>query len=150
MRAGKAAATLVVAIGLGMLSACTASGTCVSWHSYDTEQELFDDTDLVVVGTAEPTGATRDVIGVEMPVYRLEITDTLKGEAPDPLEVTPAPLTCMGGESEYPDGVNPFETSEELIFFLYEDGGAWRAKAPFQGVTPMPDDGVLPFETADR
>lgn len=150
MRVRAVAAALVAAAGVGMLPACTMSGTCVSWHVYESEQELFDDTELVVVGTAEPTGATREVIGVEMPVYRIEVAGTLAGEAPEPLEVTPAPLTCMGDASEYPDGVNPFETDDESVFFLHDDNGSWRATSPFQGVLPMPDDGVLPFEVDDR
>jgi hypothetical protein len=150
MRVRSGAAALVVVIGFGMLSACSST-TCVSWHVYDSEQQLFDDTELVVVGTAEPTGATREVIGVTMPVYRIEVADILKGEAPDPLEVTPAPLTCMADRSEYPDGVNPFDAGDESVFFLYDDDASgWRATSPYQGVLPVPDDGVLPFEVPDR
>ena len=150
MRRRGIAVTLVVATGVGMLTACSPTGTCVSWHDYDSPQALFDDTRLVVVGTAEPTGETRDVIGVPMPVYRIDVEETLKGEAPDPLEVTSAPLTCMGDASELPDGVNPFETPDELILFLYADTGGWRAMSPFDGVLAMPADGVLPFERPDR
>lgn len=151
MRGRAIAAALVVAAGFGMLTGCTTTtASCVSWHVYDDPQQLFDDTRLVVIGTPEPTGATRDVTGVRMPVYLIEVEETLKGEAPDPLEVTPAPLTCMGDASEYPDGVNPFETSEEVILFLYADPSGWRAMSPFDGVLPVPADGVLPFEVPDR
>lgn len=145
-----AAAALVLAVGLGLLTACVTTQTCVSWHFYDSEQELFDDAGLVVTGTAEPTGTTREVIGVSMPVYRLDVTETLKGDATEPLEVTPAPLTCMGGESEYPDGIDPFATDAESVFFLVRDGGSWRAMTPIQGVLPLPDDGMLPFDAGDR
>jgi hypothetical protein len=150
VRGREVVAALVVVAGLGTLAACSPTGTCVSWHDYDSAQSLFDDTRLVVVGTAEPTGTTREVIGVAMPVYRVDVAETLKGEAPDPLEVTPAPLTCMGDASEFPDGVNPFDTTDELIFFLYADPGGWRAMTPFDGVVALPSDGVLPFEVPDR
>ncbi len=150
MRRRGFAAALVVATGFGMLTACT-SGTCVSWHVYDSPQALFDDTALVVVGTAEPTGATRDVFGTDVPVYEIDVAETLKGSAPDPLEVAPAPLTCMGdGVSEFVDGIDPLATADELVLFLYDDAGSWRTLSPFEGVLPMPDDGVLPFEVPDR
>jgi hypothetical protein len=134
-----------------MLTACTTVETCVSWVDYETAQDAFDDTALVVVGTAEPTGGTRNVFGTNVPVYAIDVAETLKGSAPDNLEVTPTPLTCMGdGVSEFVDGVDPLATSDELILFLYDDEGSWRTITPYDGVLPLPGDGTLPFEVPDR
>jgi hypothetical protein len=148
---GSAIAALVTAsVALGMLTACVTEHICVSWVDWETPQEAYDDTRLVVVGTAEPTGETREVLGVAMPVYAIDVAETLKGETPDDLTVTPAPLTCMGDASEFPDGVDPLATDEELILFLYPDERTWRLINPFDGALPVPDDGVLPFEVDDR
>lgn len=151
MRGRGFAAALVVAAGLGMLTACVRMETCVSWHVYDDPQAAFDDTALVVAGTAEPTGATRNVFGTDVPVYAIDVDETIKGSAPDRLEVTPTPLTCMGeGVSDFVDGVDPLATSDELILFLYDDAGSWRTITPYDGVLPLPEDGTLPFEVPDR
>ena len=148
---GSAIAALVTAsVALGMLTACVTEHICVSWVDFETPQEAYDDARLVVVGTAEPTGGSRNVLGVAMPVYAIEIADTLKGEAPDDLTVTPAPLTCMGDASEFPDGIDPLATDEELVLFLNRDDGVWRLLTPTDGVLPVPDDGMLPFEVDDR
>jgi hypothetical protein len=144
------AALLTASVSLGMLTACVTEHICVSWVDFETPQEAYDDARLVVAATAEPTGATRNVLGVSMPVYAIEVTETLKGEAPDDLTVTPAPLTCMGGASEFPDGVDPLATDEELIVFLHLDERVWRLITPTDGALPMPADGVLPFEVAAR
>jgi hypothetical protein len=147
---GSAIAALVTAsVSLGMLTACVTQQMCVSWVDYETPQHSFDDSTLVVVGTAEPTGATRTVLGVPMPVYAIDVAETLKGEPPDDLLVTPAPLTCMGDASEFPDGVDPLATDDELVLFLQRDG-EWRLLTPYDGALPMPDDGMLPFEVPDR
>lgn len=83
MRVKTTLAVLVTACAvLGMSTACTTEQICVSWVDFETAQEAFDDARLVVVGTAEPTGATRDVLGVPMPVYAIDVAETLKGEAP--------------------------------------------------------------------
>ena len=151
MRGRGFAAALVVAAGLGMLTACVRTETCVSWVDYETAQDAFDDTALVVVGTAEPAGAMRNVFGTDVPVYAIDVAETLKGSAPDRLEVTPTPLTCMGdGVSEFVDGVDPLATSDELILFLYDDEGSWRTITPYDGVLPLAEDGTLPFEVPDR
>ena len=148
---GSAIAALVTAsVSLGMLTACVTESICVSWVDFETPQEVYDDARLVVVGTTEPTGATRDVLGVPMPVYAIEVADTLKGELPDDLTVTPAPLTCMGDASEFPDGVDPLATDDELILFLQLDEGAWRLITPTDGVLRMRADGMLPFEVTER
>jgi hypothetical protein len=145
------AVALAVAAGFGMLTGCTTVETCVSWVDYETAQDAFDDTALVVVGTATPTGGTRNVFGTDVPVYAIDVDETLKGSAPDRLEVTPTPLTCMGdGVSEFVDGVDPLATSDELILFLYDDEGSWRTITPFDGVLPLRGDGTLPFEVPDR
>lgn len=144
------AALLTASVSLGMLTACVTEQTCVSWVDYETPQDAFDDANLVVVGTAEPTGATRDVFGEPMPVYAIAIRETLKGEAPAKLEVTPTPLTCMGDASQFPDGVDPLATDDGIVLFLYFEGAGWRPITPFDGVLPVPADGVLPFEVADR
>jgi hypothetical protein len=143
-------AVLTASVMLGMLTACVTEQTCVSWVDVATPQESFDTANLVVVGTAEPTGATRDVFGVPMPVYSIDVAETLKGEAPGDLTVTPTPLTCMGDASEFPDGVDPLATDDELVLFLYFEEAGWRPTTPFDGVLPVPDDGVLPFEVTDR
>lgn len=144
------AALVTVAAVVGMLTACVRSGICVSWVDYETPQQAYDDATLVVVGTAEPTGSTRDVLGVPMPVYAIDVAETLKGESPTDLLVAPAPLTCMGGASEFPDGIDPLATDDELVLFLHLDDEGWRLITPFDGVLPMPADGVLPFEATDR
>lgn len=64
--------------------------------------------------------------------------------------MTPTPLTCMGDASEFPDGVDPLATDDELVLFLHLDDGEWRPINPTDGVLPLPDDGVLPFEASDR
>jgi hypothetical protein len=144
------AAVITACVMLGMSTACVRTGTCVSWVDFETPQEAFDDAQLVVVGTAEPTGATRDVIGVSMPVYAIDVAETLKGEALDDLQVTPAPLTCMGDASEFPNGVDPLASDDELVLLLYLDDSGWRLLNPYDGVLPVPDDGVLPFEPSAR
>lgn len=147
MRVRTTVAVLVSACAvIGMTTACTTEQTCVSWVDFETPQEAFDDARLVVVGTAEPTGATRNVLGVSMPEYSIDVTETLKGEAPENLRVAPTPLTCMGDASEYPDGVDPLATDDELVLFLHLDDGDWRPITPIDGVLPMPEDGVLPFD----
>lgn len=55
----------------------------------------------------------------------------------------------MGGASEFPDGVDPLATDEVLVLLLTDDGG-WRPITPYEGVLPLPADGVLPFEGTDR
>jgi len=151
VRVRSAVAVLVTAGAvLGMQTACVSQQVCVSWVDFETPQDAFEDATLVVVGTAEPTGSTRDVFGVAMPVYAVDVDQTLKGETPDDLTVTPTPLTCMGDASEFPDGIDPLATDEQLVLFLHREGSEWRPITPHDGVLPMPDDGVLPFEVADR
>lgn len=148
---GSALAALVTAsVAIGMLTACVTEHICVSWVDFETPQDAYDDARLVVAGTAEPTGATRNVLGVAMPVYTIDIAETLKGDAPDDLTVTPAPLTCMADASEFPDGVDPLATDDELVLFLSLDDGEWRLITPTDGVLPMPTDGMLPFEVDER
>jgi hypothetical protein len=150
VRGSAIAVLLTASVSLGMLTACVTQQMCVSWVDYETAQEAYDDANLVVVGNAVPTGATRDVFGVPMPVYAIEVSETLKGDAPAELEVTPTPLTCMGDASQFPDGVDPLATDDELVLFLYFEAAGWRPITPYDGTLPMPDDGVLPFEVADR
>jgi hypothetical protein len=147
VRVRSAIAVLVTAgVVLGMSTACVTQQACVSWVDFETPQDAFDDAELVVVGTALPTGDTRQVFGVPMPVYAVDVAETLKGDAPDDLQVTPAPLTCMGGASEFPDGVDPLATDEVLVLFLHPDDSGWRLITPFDGALPLPEDGSLPFE----
>lgn len=143
-------ALVIVAAVVGMPTGCARSEICVSWVDYETPQQAYDDATLVVLGTAEPTGSTRDVFGVPMPVYTIDVAETLKGEAPDALEITPTPLTCMGDASQFPDGVDPLATDDDLVLFLHRDDTGWRPITPYDGVLPAPADGVLPFETTDR
>ena len=96
-------------------------------------------------GTPEPTGRARNVLGVEMPVYAIDVAGVYRGDAPERLEITAAPLTCMGdGVSEYPAGLDPLATDDELLLFLSDAEGSWRTMTPYDGVVPF--DGVLPFE----
>lgn len=140
---------LLVAGAVVGLTSCATPQTCVSWVDYETPQDAFDDAALVVRGTLEPTGATRDVFGVAMPVYLVEVEETYQGDAPERLEITAAPLTCMGeGVSEYPDGVDPLATDDDLLLLLSDAEGGWRTMTPFDGV--LPADGMLPFEVPDR
>jgi hypothetical protein len=150
VRGSAIAALLTASASLGMLTACATEQICVSWVDYATPQEAYDTANLVVVGTAEPTGATRDVFGEPMPVYAIDVSETLKGEAPDDLTVSPTPLTCMGDASQFPDGVDPLATDDEIVLFLYFEAAGWRPITPYDGTLPMPDDGVLPFEVTDR
>lgn len=71
------AALLTASVSVGMLTACVTEGVCVTWVAFETQQDAYDDTRLLVVGQAEPMGVTRDVLGVAMPVYATEVTDTL-------------------------------------------------------------------------
>lgn len=141
---------LAASATLGMLTACVSTETCVSWIDFETPQDAYDDAALVVLGTAEPTGATRDVFGVAMPVYAIDVAETLKGEAPAGLQVAPAPLTCVGEASQFPDGVDPLAIDGEIVLFLHREDGAWRTITPFDGVLRVPADGEPPFEVTDR
>lgn len=145
----RGAVTLLVAGAVLGLMGCTTPQTCVSWVDYETPQDAFDDAGLVVRGTPEPTGGTRNVFGVAMPVYAIDVAEVYRGEAPERLEITAAPLTCMGeGVSEYPDGVDPLATDDEVLLFLSDTEGSWRTMTPYDGV--LPADGVLPFEVPGR
>jgi len=143
--------SLVTVLLAGALTGCVTQSVCVSWVDYATAQEAYDDAELVVHGTLDPTGATRDAFGVPMPVSTVDVLTVYKGEPPERLDVVAAPLTCMGaGVSEFPDGIDPLATDDEVLLFLTDAEGGWRTMTPDDGVLPMPVDGALPFEVADR
>lgn len=143
-----AAALVAVLVG-GALSGCVTH-TCVSWVDFETAQDVYDDAQLVVRGTDTGVVGVRGVFGVAAPVHRIEVLEVLGGSDPGAtVDVASTPMTCMGDAGEYPDG-DPLDVEGEVILFLTDADGGWRLITPFDGVLPMPDDGVLPFEVTDR
>jgi hypothetical protein len=143
--------SLVAVLLAGALTGCITKHTCVSWVDFETPQDAYDDARLVVRGAAGEVVGVRDLYGVAAPVHRVEVLEVLGGSDPGAtIDVASTPLTCMGDAGEYPDG-DPLDVEGELILFLTRaEGGGWRLMTPYDGVLPMPDDGVLPFEVADR
>lgn len=134
------------------LTGCITQHTCVSWVDFETPQDAYDDALLVVRGVETEIVGVRDLYGVAAPIHRIQVTEVLGGEDPGAtVDVASTPMTCMGDEvGEYPDG-DPLEVEGEIILFLSRaEGGGWRLITPFDGVLPVPGDGVLPFEVADR
>jgi hypothetical protein len=144
--------SLVAAVVAVSLSGCIRVESCPGWVDFETPQDLYDDARLVVTGEAEPAGGDVLLYGAEATVYRIHVDDVLKGDPGDgDLLVASTPFSCGGQNDPSPDG-DPLDIDGEVILFLFrtEAGDGWRTATPLQGVLPMPDDGVLPFEVADR
>ena len=138
----KSPAALIGAAGLFCvvgLSGC-ATGTCVSWVDYDTVQAAYDDSELVVMGTALPSTGTVTLFGMNVPQHEIAVDEVLKGDHTGPLVVAAAPETCPG------PGTDRLNIDETVILFLHNDGGTWRTITPYDGVVPLPADGTLPFD----
>lgn len=124
------------------------SESCVSWVDVADPQRAFDEADAVVIGTAQPTGDTTEMLGVDATVHELAVDDVIKGDLgkQTSLRVASTPVTCSGGGS-YPDG-DPLVVAGPVIVFLHTpDGGeAWSLITPFDTVLPLPADGSLPFD----
>lgn len=140
---------LVAALVAVSLTGCVTQQTCVSWVDFETPQDTYDDAQLVVRGTVDRIVGTRGVYGVAAPVHRVEVEEVLGGDDPGSvIEVASTPMTCMGDAGEYPDG-DPLAVDGEVVLFLTDSEGGWRLITPFDGVLPVPENGVLPFVPAD-
>lgn len=124
---------------VGALSGCAAATTCVSWVDYETVQAAYDDSTLVVSGTALPSTRTVSVFGLDVPQHEIAVDEVLKGEVDGTLLVAGAPQTCPG------PGPDQLERDDAIILFLIHDAGTWRMITPYDGVVPLPADGTLPF-----
>lgn len=141
---------LVAALVAVSLTGCVTQQTCVSWADYSDPQDAYDDARLVVRGEVGEVVGTRDVLGVAATVHRIDVEEVLKGADPGlTVDVAATPITCTGGEI-YPDG-DPLLVDGPVILFLIDpsDTAGWRLITPFDGVLPVPEDGVLPFVPAD-
>ena len=108
------------------LSGCTSTtDTCVLWADYSTPQEKYDAATLVVVGRALPATSEQTLYGESVPRHEFIVTDVLKGEAPDPLWVSPAPVTCSGSVA-----TAPLDTQATVILFLTRTDGVWHSITP--------------------
>ena len=137
-------------LAAGALTGCVTPQTCVSWVDFETPQAAYDDAGLVVRGDPGDVVGVRAVFGVASPVHRVEVAEVLKGVDPGAtIDVAAVPLTCMADGEEFPEG-DPLDVDGELILFLYREPDGWRLITPFDGVLPVPDDGVLPFEVETR
>ena len=134
---------VVSALLLVTMTGCAATATtCVSWVTHDDPQAVYDDAMLVVTGTTLPSTSTASIFGVQVPLHEVVVTVVLKGEAPEgTLLVAPAPYTCSTTQT-----VDSLDTDETLILLLTNSEGVWRPLTPTDGVIPLPDDGVLPFD----
>ena len=125
---------------VGALSGCATVNTCVSWVDYETVQAAYDDSALVVSGTALPSTGTVNIFGLNVPLHEIDVDEVLKGEVAGTLLVAGAPQTCPG------PGPDLLERDDAIILFLIHDAGTWRIITPYDGVVPMPADGTLPFD----
>jgi hypothetical protein len=136
---------VLVAIAAGTvlaLSGCTSTTeTCVLWMGYSSPQEAYDAATLVVVGHALPSTSTRTLFGEPVPRHEIVVSEVLKGDAPNPLWASPAPITCSG-----PVATAPLNTDDTIIVFLDLTESVWHTITPKEGVIVAPSDGSLPFD----
>jgi hypothetical protein len=129
--------------------------TCVSWVGFRTPAGAAADAELAVIGRVDGPAGTEPVFGVAAAAYTVTVTDVL-GRAPsgdqgfDRLRVISTPVTCTGGDDQYPDG-DPLETGATVALFLTRDaaGPHWRTLTPFHGVVPVTSAGELPATWPD-
>ncbi len=124
------------------LGGCTSTTeTCVLWTDYSTPQEAYDAATLVVVGHALPSTSTQTLYGESVPRQEIVVSNVLKGESPEALWVSPAPITCNG-----PAATAPLKTDDTIILLLVRDKDVWLTITPSDGVLVAPADGSLPFD----
>ena len=124
------------------VAGCATASTCVSWVDYETPQAAYNDSTLVVTGTALPATGTVRIFGLDVPQHPVLVDDLLKGEYTEPLLVAGAPQTCPG------PGPDQLDRDDTVILFLIRDtdAGTWRMITPYDGVVPLPADGTFPFD----
>lgn len=137
-------------VATASLTGCVRVEGCPGWVDFETPQDMYDGAQVVLLGRPTSDAGDRDVFGRPAAVHRVLVADVLKGELEaDLVEVASTPVTCSGENDAYPDG-DPLDVEGEVILFLTDSEGGWRLMTPFDGVLPIPDDGVLPFEVEDR
>ncbi|QCO98588.1 hypothetical protein FCN77_13885 [Arthrobacter sp. 24S4-2] len=118
--------------------------TCVDWVRFETPQDQYDKSGMVLVGKSVGKVGETSIYGYKATTHLVEVERVLKGDPRDVnLRISSMPQTCTGGES-YPDG-DPLDTDQRVIIFATEQGSEWFTMTPAQGVLPFRHGTELPF-----
>ena len=135
----------VVGLAATALTGCV-SQSCPGWVGYDTPPEAAEAADAVVVGHVRELASTGRFLGTPANVWSVEVTEWVKGDGSDVIDVLSPPAQC--GQSDDPYfGPDPFETATShgaSVIFLSEDAGGWRGLTPSHGITELTPAGDVP------
>lgn len=150
-----------VVLAASALTGCgTTSATCVSWVAFDDAQGAFDDATLVVVGVADETAGSIELLSGPGELHRVAVEQVLKGELSADEVWAAAPRDrCVADPPQPAD--DPIAAGERLVLFLHpasdrpqerfpEDLGdvrAWSGLTPEWTAIPLPDGAEPPFDT---
>ena len=151
------AAPVVVAL-TATLSGCVGlpvTVSCASWVGYETPQDMYDDSFLVIKGVVGPESGVLELetgdgvlhdVAVEA-VHRVEVEG-------DTVQVASPRDYCTENP---PQPADPLVEGERVLLFLRwagnvpgsgidtDLGGPYSTLTPFQGVLPFPEGSELPF-----
>lgn len=137
----------VVALAAGALTGCVAQG-CPAWAGYDTPTEAAEAAYAVVFGHVRKLASTGSLFGAAANIWSVEVTEWVKGDGPDTIEVLSPPSQCGPSDDPY-FGADPFEEAmshETSAIFLSGDDGDWMGLNPSHGIVELTAAGEVPPE----
>lgn len=148
MKVGRVGVVLgVVALAAGALTGCV-SQACPGWAGYDTPPDAAEAADAVVFGHVRELASTGSLFGSPANAWSVEVTEWVKGDGPDTIEVLSPPSQCGPSDDPY-FGVDPFETAKShatSVILLSEWDRGWRGLNPGQGIVELTSAGEIPPE----
>lgn len=92
--------------------------------------------------------STGSLFGAPANVWSVEVTEWVKGDGPDSIEILSPPSQCGASDDPY-FGVDPFEEATSYgtsVIFLSEHEGGWRGLTPGQGIVELTPTRDIPLE----
>lgn len=137
----------VVALAAGALTGCVSQG-CPGWAGYDTPPDAADAADAVVFGNVRELASTGSLFGAPANVWSVEVTEWVKGDGPESIEVLSPASQCGASDDPY-FGVDPFEAAMShttSVILLSERESGWMGLNPSQGIVELSPTGDIPLE----
>lgn len=152
-RSGRRLATVVLLVAAASIAGgCAAAVGCPSWAAYATPLDALEEASAAVRGHVGERVGSEPLNGGSANVWEVEVTEWIKGEGAERVEVISPPSACGVSDDPY-FGPDPFETAAEFdtaIVFMSERAEGWMALSPGQGVVEPGPDGTLPTAWPDE
>ncbi len=129
------------------LTGCVSQG-CPGWAGYDSPPDAVQAADAVVLGHVEELASTASLFGAPANVWSVEVTEWVKGEGPDTIQVMSPPSRCGPTDDPY-FGSDPFEAAtahSASVVLLSEWENGWMGLNPGQGIVELTPSGDIPPE----